>query len=130
MPTGPLAVVNEARRAVMSTTAADGSPHSVPITYAIRGNSFITPIDHKPKRGVKLARVKNIERDGRVTLLIDRWDEDWSRLAWVMVKGRAHLELDPAMPPELIERYEQFVGQSEDALIVIEPYRILWWSWS
>ncbi len=114
----------------MTTIAGDGSPHAVPICYALRGDAFITPIDHKPKSGVKLARVKNIERDVRVTLLIDRWDEDWHRLIWVMVKGRAHLEPGPIMSPELADRYEQFRGRQEDALIVIEPSRILWWSWT
>ncbi len=130
LPAEPRAVVEEARRAVMSTIAADGSPHAVPVCYGLRGDTFITPIDHKPKSGVKLARVKNLERDPRVTLLIDRWDEDWQRLIWVMVKGRAHLEPGPVMPAELTDRYEQFRGQMEDALIVIEPDRIIWWSWS
>lgn len=125
-----MAVISDARRAVMTTLGADGSPHAVPISYALRGGSFITPIDHKPKKGVKLARVKNIERDSRVTLLIDRWDEDWTRLYWIMVKGRAHLEPGPLISPELVDRYEQFRGQEEDALIVIEPQRILWWSWT
>lgn len=125
-----MTVINEARRAVMATVGSDGSPHAVPITYALSGDSFITPIDHKPKRGVKLARVKNIERDPRVTLLIDRWDEDWTRLFWIMVKGKAHVEPGPLTSPELVERHEQFRDQKEDALIVIEPQRILWWSWT
>ncbi|MFN2527049.1 MAG: pyridoxamine 5'-phosphate oxidase family protein [Actinomycetota bacterium] len=130
LPATVRGLIDEARRAVMATIAADGTPHAIPITYALRDGAFITPIDHKPKKGFKLARVRNIERDGRVTMLIDRWDEDWTRLVWVMVKGRAHVEPGPVVPAELIARHEQYRDLMEDALIVIEPSRILWWSWT
>ena len=121
------------RRAVMTTIAADGSAHSVPVVFARAGNEVISPIDHKPKSGQVLMRVRNIARDDRVTLLIDRWDEDWTRLAWLMVRGRA--AVDPDAPRALMrllnERYDQYgFDERHDALIRIRPTWLSWWTWS
>ena len=88
------------RRATLATIATDGHARLVPCCFAIgfEGGGLVidTPIDDKPKASddpMRLARVRDIRRDPRVTLLVDRWDEDWSRLAWVRVEGRARLLL-------------------------------------
>ena len=105
MPAEPLlspdqrAFLESARRAVLATIAPDGHPRLVPICFVLAGEPPIlyTPIDDKPKRTddpFALARVRDIEADPRVTVLIDRWDEDWSRLAWLRCEGRASL-LEP-----------------------------------
>lgn len=117
----------------MSTVAADGSSHAVPVVFAVVGDEIVSPIDHKPKSGRVMARVRNIERDPRTTLLVDHWDEEWTRLAWVMVRGSA--ELDPRYPNDILDalnaRYPQYEpGERHDALIRIRPTRLSWWSWT
>ena len=133
LPTAIRALLDDERRAVMSTVDPDGSAHSVPVVFAVVGAEIVSPIDHKPKTGRVMRRVHNIERDARVTLLIDHWDEAWTRLAWVMVRGTATLETD--YPDELLHalnaRYSQYEpDERHDALIRIRPNRLLWWSWS
>ena len=85
-----------ARRAVLVTIAADGRPRPVPICFVLDSDLPIlwTPIDDKPKRSddpSALARVRDIAADPRVTILVDRWDDDWTRLAWLRCEGRAVL---------------------------------------
>jgi len=88
------------RRAVLATIAPDGRPRLVPICFVLDVAQPIlyTPIDEKPKREddpLSLARIRDIEADPRVTVLVDRWNEDWSRLAWLRGHGRA-VVLDPS----------------------------------
>jgi PPOX class probable F420-dependent enzyme len=102
MPSEPLlsaaqrTFLASARRAVLATIAPDGRPRLVPICFVLDGDPPIlyTPIDDKPKRDddpLALARVRDITADPRVTVLVDRWDEDWTRLAWLRSEGRATL---------------------------------------
>jgi len=133
LPEAVRALLESERRGVLTTLAADGSGHSVPIVFVVIGDELVSPIDHKPKTGRVLARVKNIERDARVTVLIDHWDEDWTRLAWVMV--RANAVIDPDAPPEVVQslnaRYQQYApDERPDALIRMRPTELTWWSWT
>src|SRR5437660_11970075 len=81
------------RVARLATADADGHPHVVPVCYAFDGSRFYTPLDEKPKRVEqrRLRRVRNIEARHEAMLLIDRYDEDWSRLGYVQVYGHAAL---------------------------------------
>jgi PPOX class probable F420-dependent enzyme len=135
-----------ARRATLGTIAPDGRPRLVPCCLAPAeedGELVIdTPIDDKPKSSsdpMRLARVRDIRRDPRVTLLIDRWDEDWSRLAWVRIEGMARLLVPWARPDAaahaaavtaLRERYPQYRGHRLETLplIRIAPTRITGWA--
>ena len=76
------------------------------------GESLVIAIDEKPKAGLRLARLRNIERDPRVSLLADRYDEDWTQLAWVRVEGNAEIlergGADPAALAALRDRYPQY----------------------
>src|SRR6516164_861160 len=87
------AKLKEARVARLSTVDAEGRPHMVPVCFAYDGEVFYTAVDHKPKQVApeKLARVKNIQRSPHVALLIDHYDEDWSKLWYVLVRGKAKL---------------------------------------
>jgi PPOX class probable F420-dependent enzyme len=90
------AFLEAARLAVLVTIAPDGRPRPVPICFVIDPERPVlwTPIDDKPKRSndpLALARVRDIAVDPRVTVLADRWDEDWARLAWLRCEGRATL---------------------------------------
>ena len=87
-----------ARSAVLATIDPGGRPRQVPICFVVRGGSTApiiwTPIDDKPKRvddPRRLARVRDILDRPTVSLLLDRWDEDWARLAWLRVHGRAEI---------------------------------------
>jgi PPOX class probable F420-dependent enzyme len=137
LPDAQRDILDEARRGVMATIGAGGHPHAVPVVFAVRDDRLVSPIDHKPKRGVVMARVRNIARDPSVTLMVDRWDEDWSRIGWVMIRGRAEvIETDPEGGRALIERYAQYrdpryqEASPFDAFIVISPTDILWWMYS
>jgi PPOX class probable F420-dependent enzyme len=85
-----------ARRAVLATIAPDGRPRLVPICFVLDpdGPVLCSPLDEKPKDVAdvrELARVRDVLRDSRVTVLVDTWDEDWSRLGWLRCDGRASL---------------------------------------
>jgi PPOX class probable F420-dependent enzyme len=91
------------RRVTLVTLAADGRPRPVPICFVFAAEAAVvyTPIDDKPKRTedpLSLARVRDIAADPRVAVLADRWDEDWTRLAWLRADGRATL-----LPPGPVE---------------------------
>jgi coenzyme F420-0:L-glutamate ligase / coenzyme F420-1:gamma-L-glutamate ligase len=96
----------EARRLVLCTVAPDGTPRPVPVCFALLedggggggGPRLYTPLDAKPKRVADprlLARVRDIADRPEVTLLVDRWDEDWDLLGWLRLHGIASL-LEPA----------------------------------
>lgn len=90
------AFLETARRAVLVTIALDGRARPVPICFALDAQRplLYTPIDEKPKAvddPSRLARVRDVERDPRVAVLVDRWDEDWNGLAWLRAQGRAAL---------------------------------------
>ena len=70
-----------------------GRPHVVPICYALLGETVCFTIDRKPKRspGGKLKRLANLEANPFAALVVDRYDEDWSRLGWVMLRGPAEI---------------------------------------
>jgi PPOX class probable F420-dependent enzyme len=132
LPDSVRALLESERRGVLTTLAPDGSGHTVPMVFVAIGDELLSPIDHKPKTGRVLARVRNIERDARVTVLVDHWDEDWTRLAWLMVRG--HAVIEPDAPPEVVQslnaRYRQYApDERPDALIRIRPTKLTWWTW-
>jgi PPOX class probable F420-dependent enzyme len=85
-------LLDEARVATLATVSADGRPHLVPVVFARDGADLVTAVDGKPKKQTTLARIENIRRDGRVTLLAQHYEEDWSKLWWVRVDGSAAVE--------------------------------------
>lgn len=80
------------RVARLATADPTGSPHVVPICYALSGRTVYFTIDEKPKRaGRELKRLRNLRANPFAALVVDRYDEDWSRLGWVMLRGRAEI---------------------------------------
>lgn len=75
----------------LSTATADGDPHVIPVCFALVGSSIFVAIDEKPKTGRRLRRLRNIEQNPRAALVVDHYDEDWTRLAWVLVRGAARI---------------------------------------
>jgi PPOX class probable F420-dependent enzyme len=81
------------RVARLATADGAGRPHAVPICYALIGDTVYFTIDEKPKKkpGVELKRLANLRENPFAALVVDRYDEDWSRLAWVMLQGSAEI---------------------------------------
>ena len=77
-----------ARVARLATADATGQPHLVPVTFAVAGDMVYTAVDAKPKRTTALRRLANVAANPRVSLLVDHYDDDWSRLWWVRADGR------------------------------------------
>jgi PPOX class probable F420-dependent enzyme len=108
-------VIETARVGRLATVDADGGPHVVPVCYALVGDTAYTSIDHKPKRTRRLRRLANIEATGRASLLVDAYDEDWSRLWWVRLDGPARVVVEPAeagrATAALVAKYRQYAEQ-------------------
>jgi len=119
----------------LATIAFDGRPHLVPVCYALHGKRFAIAIDEKPKREGELARVRNINRDPRVALLIDRYDDDWNQLAWLRIDGLAAVfpqgRVEPGALTALRARYPQYEGMALERLplILVSVERFSSWRW-
>ncbi|HEY6201884.1 MAG TPA: TIGR03668 family PPOX class F420-dependent oxidoreductase [Candidatus Limnocylindria bacterium] len=108
-------LLSTARVGHLATSDQYARPHVVPIVFVWSDDVLYTPLDRKPKRDDDwhaLRRVRNIETNGRVAVVIDRYDEDWSRLAWVMLEGVATIlengeERDKAAA-QLLAKYAQY----------------------
>ena len=85
--------LNSHRVARFATAEHGGQPHVVPICYAVYDNSVYFTIDEKPKqlRDKPLKRIRNLQINPHVALVVDRYEEDWTQLGWVMVQGEAAL---------------------------------------
>jgi len=80
------------RVARLATADADGRPHLVPIVFAVIEDQLVTVIDGKPKTaGARLRRLANIAANPEVSVLVDGYDEDWSRLWWARADGTARI---------------------------------------
>jgi PPOX class probable F420-dependent enzyme len=89
--------------------AADLRPHVVPVTYAVHGDELFIGVDQKPKSTTALKRLRNIAANGRVAVLVDEYDEDWTHLWWVRVDGVARVAPTNAVAIELlVAKYPQY----------------------
>ena len=123
----------DARVATLATIGPDGAPHLVPCVFALTGATLYTPVDAKPKSTRDLQRLRDIARDPRVSILIHEWHEDWSRLWWVRLDGRARIltsgaELDTARDL-LLAKYAQYRRAGElDPVIAVDVLHRREWS--
>jgi coenzyme F420-0:L-glutamate ligase / coenzyme F420-1:gamma-L-glutamate ligase len=130
------AKLETARIARLATVDKERRPHVVPICFACDGSVFYSAVDHKPKRVApsRLARLKNIKETPHVALLVDQYDEDWTRLWYVLVRGKAELVSASAEHKRAIRRlrtkYPQYDADmlADDALVLrITPVRVTAW---
>ncbi|MYE13538.1 MAG: TIGR03668 family PPOX class F420-dependent oxidoreductase [Gammaproteobacteria bacterium] len=90
-------------------TVTGGQPHLVPVVFCECEGAVFIPIDGKPKSGRRLRRVTNIEANPAVSLLIDEYEDDWSRLRWLRADGTATVVgLSPTVARQLREKYPQY----------------------
>ncbi len=92
----------EARVGRLATVGADGRPQVVPVTFAADGESLFFAVDAKPKRTNDLKRLRNIAANPAVSVLVDHYEDDWTRLWWVRVDGTARVVEDTAHALELL----------------------------
>jgi PPOX class probable F420-dependent enzyme len=83
--------VGAARVARLATIDPDGHPHLVPIVFVLEGDTVYTAVDAKPKRSRTLRRIENARERPEATVLVDEYDEDWTRLWWARLRGRARV---------------------------------------
>jgi PPOX class probable F420-dependent enzyme len=122
-----------ARVARLGTLSKTGRVDLVPMTFAIVDDVLSTAVDHKPKTTTELKRLENVRANPEVSILIDRYDEDWAALWWVRLRGLAQVvEEGPrydAAIDALVGKYEQYRSiRPEGPAIVIELIRWQWWS--
>ena len=80
-----------ARVARLATITPAGTPHLIPITFALLGETIYSVVDAKPKRTTELQRLQNVEANPRVSLLADHYEDDWTKLWWVRADGTARI---------------------------------------
>ena len=102
----------DASVARLATASADARPHVVPCCFVLQASTVFTAVDAKPKTTSRLQRIRNIEENPAVSLIVDHYTDDWTQLWWVRVDGHARVlregpEYDAALDL-LEEKYEQY----------------------
>ncbi len=107
--------LTETRSATLGTVDRAGRPHLVPIVFAYRDGLLYTAVDRKPKSTRHLKRLRNIEANPGVSVLLDRYDDDWTRLWWIRIDGEARvIDSGPAFSEGialLTRKYQTYVAQ-------------------
>jgi PPOX class probable F420-dependent enzyme len=117
-----------ARVARLATADAAGTPHLVPVAFAVDGDTVYSAVDTKPKRTKALRRLANVRENPAVSLLVDHWDEDdWGELWWARADGRGRV-LGPEEPEAhqavalLRERYPRQHAAGEVLAVTVERW--------
>ena len=124
-----------AKVARLATVTAANDPHLVPVCFAVDDDAdaptIYSAVDAKPKTTPDLKRLRNIEGNPRVTLLVDHYDDDWTKVWWVRVDGNATVENRAPRAIELLAaKYPQYL-ENPDSLgrvVVVTPTH--WRSWA
>lgn len=118
-----------ARVARLATITPDGRPHLVPIVFALDGDVIYTAVDAKPKTTTALQRLANIAAHPQVSLLVDHYADDWTRLWWARADGTARQTDDGAAIDRLVARYPQYADyRPAGPALAIEVAR--WSGWA
>jgi len=131
------AFLEQQRVAHLATADAHGAPHVVPIVYTVVDERLYFVVDDKPKRTrTGLKRLRNIAANPQVAVVVDRYDEDWRHLAYLLIRGRATLvesveELTTVLA-ELRRRYAPYrtmaLGVATHPMVRIDIERTHWWT--
>ncbi len=132
-----LTLIKGAKVARLATVDQKSHPYVVPVVFVFHENSFFIPLDEKVKtvNPRKLKRVKNIEKNPNVTLLIDKYQNNWKKLFFLMIHGKATVidaknnKLMDKIHKLLISKYPQYkkigIGNS---CIKINPTKVTFWN--
>jgi PPOX class probable F420-dependent enzyme len=126
-------LLSAARVGRLATVRPDGTPHLVPLTFALAGDTLVSAIDAKPKRTRDLQRLRNLRSNPAATVLVDEYAEDWSLLWWVRVDGRAEVVTDEPRRSELlaplVAKYAQYADRPpEGPAVLLHVERVTSWS--
>lgn len=126
-------LLGEARVARLATIGAGDRPHIVPICFVLEGDDMYFAVDHKPKRTRDLQRLRNIESNANVAVLVDHYEEDWTRVWWARVDGTAHVvpagDATEHAIDLLVSRYEQYAtNRPQGPAVAIRIERLSGWS--
>jgi PPOX class probable F420-dependent enzyme len=127
--------IAEARVGRLASVRPDGTPHLVPICFALVDDRIVTAVDDKPKTTPQLQRLANIRAHPEVTLLVDDYSEDWSALWWARADGTARVVDDGDERDETLtalrEKYDQYAAvAASGAAIVIDVTRWSGWAYA
>jgi PPOX class probable F420-dependent enzyme len=128
LPPWALDMLADARVARLALLDEEDLPRLLPVTFAVWEGEIWSAIDQKPKRAGEPARVRRLRRRPEAALLIDRYDDDWSRLAWLELRGPVSVEpLGPALEA-LIAKYPQYSeARPQGPLLRLTPERFVSW---
>ena len=125
------------RSARVARLATDnkGQPHVIPICYVFDGQELYSPIDEKPKKSSPqlLKRIRNIRANPYVSVVVDRYDDDWKKLAYVLITGRAKILLGGQKHKRAVlllrRKYPQYrkMAIHKRPMIQIRPTRLKGW---
>ncbi|TMG71070.1 MAG: TIGR03668 family PPOX class F420-dependent oxidoreductase [Chloroflexi bacterium] len=123
----------EAPVARLATADVNGRPHVVPISFAMDGDTIYFAVDAKPKRSRDLKRLRNIAANPAVSVLVDHYEDDWTRLWWVRADGTARVVQDHAEAARatdaLAGRYPQYRrARPAGPVVAISNIRLSGWS--
>ena len=125
--------LGDASVARLATSGADGRPHVVPIAFTHDDEDLYFAVDDKPKRTRDLKRLRNIAGNPRVSVLVDHYEDDWTRLWWVRIDGVARI-LDHGAEAEraldmLARKYPQYeVARPQGPVVAIRVEHMTGWS--
>jgi len=131
-----LDLLSRTRVGRLATADKTGQPHVIPIVFATDGAKLYTPLDKKPKRipPTQLKRVRNLVENPRVAFVVDHYEEDWTKLAWLLVKGTGAItesgetyELGVRLLEKKYPQYER-MPLKDQPLIVITPFAVTSWN--
>lgn len=117
----------------LATVRSDGHPHVVPICFVITDDVIYSAVDDKPKRHRHLQRISNVTATGTASLLVDEYHDDWSRLWWVRIDGRARLVDNTAESERAIsllsDKYPQYRNRRPPGpVLALDVQRWVGWS--
>ncbi len=130
------AFLHQARVGHLATASGAGEPHVIPVCFVFDGAAVYSAIDAKPKRVEprKLRRLENIRENPRATLVVDHYEEDWPRLRYLLLRGRAEiLETGPdreralALLREKYPQYRTMPGFEAGPVIRLTPEKVQSW---
>ena len=126
--------VRDARAGRLATASADAEPHVIPCVYVLLDDAIFSIVDEKPKSGRRLLRLRNIDASGRAALIVDHYDDDWTQLAFVLIRGPATTitAADSRYAPALAAlrvKYPQYreMALEDSEMVVLEAER--WVAW-
>ncbi len=125
--------IDAAQVARLATVARDGRPHIVPITFTLDHDTIYFAVDFKPKKTADLQRLRNIEANPSVSVLVDHYEDDWTKLWWVRVDGSARIVIDGAVFEKgialLTQRYAAYrSARPAGPVVAIAVERMTGWS--